>query len=117
MKLDRPSNEKNETPDNSGVNKDKLLALLGLANRAGKLALGFSAVEKMVRKGQSPLLVVATDIGASQYGKVERLEPVSEKLMDVLTGSEMAEALGRQKLVLVAVSDSGFVKGIKKLKS
>ncbi len=29
----------------------KLLGLLGLARRAGKLAMGFTAVEKMVRRG------------------------------------------------------------------
>jgi ribosomal protein L7Ae-like RNA K-turn-binding protein len=93
----------------------RLLGLLGLARRAGKLALGFSAVEQLVRRGEKPLVIVARDMGAAQKGKVERLQPVRGLLDDVLDGADMAAAFGREKLTVVAVSDTGFVKGIEKL--
>lgn len=97
------------------IDVTKLLALLGLANRAGDLALGFSAVEKMVRRGQRPLVVLASDVGPSQRTKVVRWEPVAGLITDALPGEELARALGREKLVVVGVCDVGFIKGIQKL--
>ena len=94
---------------------DKLLGLLGLARRAGKLGMGFSAVETMVAKGERPLVIVAADTGESTRGKISRWQPVQGVVADVLTAEDMARAFGRDKLAVVAVSDSGFVKGIRKL--
>ena len=92
-----------------------MLGLLGLARRAGKLGMGFSAVEKMVAKGENPVVIAASDMGESLRGKVSRWQPVRGVVTDVLTGEDMARAFGRDKLAVVAVSDSGFVKGIRKL--
>lgn len=92
--------------------RTKLLSLLGLAQRGGKLAVGARAVEKLVKQGQRPLLVLASDAGGAQRAKLSKLQPVRALLDDVLTGEEMARALGRQKLVVVGVCDPGFVAGI-----
>jgi ribosomal protein L7Ae-like RNA K-turn-binding protein len=94
---------------------EKLLGLLGLARRAGRLAVGFSAVEQMVRRGEAPLVVVATDAGASQLGKIRRWDNLRGLVDDALTAAELARAMGRDKLVVVGVSDPGFIKGIQKL--
>jgi len=94
---------------------EKILALLGLANRAGKLAIGFSAVEKMVRRQQRPLVILASDVGAAQLGKIQRWEPLAGMITDTVSADDLARALGREKLVVVAVSDPGFIKGILKL--
>lgn len=101
-----------ETPQ---VDKEKLLALLGLARRAGKLAVGFSAVEKIVQRGEKPMVVVVSDVGASQLHKISRWEPLRGIVTGALTGSELAQAMGREKLSVVGVSDAGFSKGIQKL--
>ena len=103
------------TEENNRVQADKLLRLLGLARRAGRLGMGFSAVEKMVGKGENPLVITAVDLGDSLKGKVSRWQPVRGIVADVLTGEDLARALGRDKLAVVGVSDSGFVKGIRKL--
>ena len=93
--------------------KEKLLGLLGLARRAGKLAVGFRAVESLVKRGDRPLVIFARDIGASQRNKVLGWEPVRGFLGDVLTKEEMARTLGREQLVVVGLNDPGFLKGIK----
>lgn len=103
------------TEENTPGNTDKLIGMLGLARRAGRLGMGFSAVEKMVHKGENPLVITASDMGESLRGKVSRWEPVRGIVADVLTGEDMAKALGRDKLSVLGVSDSGFVKGIRKL--
>jgi len=97
------------------VDAERLLGLLGLARRAGKLAMGISAVEQSVRRGEKPLIIVARDMGAAQKGKVVRLEPVRGLVDDVVVGADLAAALGREKLTVVSVADMGFVKGIEKL--
>ena len=103
------------TEESTRGQEDKLLGLLGLARRAGRLGMGVSAVEKMVVKGENPLVITSSDIGDSLKGRVSRWEPVRGIVADVLTGEDMARALGREKLAVVGVSDSGFVKGIRKL--
>lgn len=94
---------------------DKLLGLLGLALKAGRLGMGYSAAEKMVHKGENPLVIVASDMGDSQKAKVGRWEPIRGLVDGIVTSEDLARALGREKLSVVAVSDSGFVKGIRKL--
>lgn len=94
---------------------EKLLGLLGLARRAGKLVMGTSAVDKMVHRGENPLVVVASDAGASLKSKVDRWDPIRGVVDGVVTSADLARAFGRDKLAVVAVADSGFVKGIRKL--
>ncbi len=96
-------------------NVRKMLALMGLARRAGRLAIGFSAVEMEVRGSRKVLVVAATDMGAAQKSKVNRFENLAALIDDVLTSEQMAEAFGRNKLAIIGLSDPGFVKGIKKL--
>ncbi len=93
----------------------KLLGLLGLAHRAGKLALGASGVERLVRKRQMPLVIIARDVGHAQRRKLLALTPVKGFLVDEVDGEGLARALGRKQLVVVAVADAGFVAGINKL--
>ena len=94
---------------------EKLLGLLGLARRAGKLAMGFNAVDQLVKRGQNPLVIVARDAGPSQKNKFLGWKPVRGFVGDVLNAEEMARVLGREKLVVVGLSDSGFIKGIQKV--
>ena len=95
---------------------EKLCGLLGLARRAGKLAVGASAVERMVHQGSRPLVVVASDAGSGLRSTVERWEDLRFVLDDVMTSEEMARVFGREKLAIVAVTEPGFVRGILKLK-
>ena len=94
---------------------EKLLGLLGLARRANKLAIGSSAVDKMVHRGENPMIVLASDAGASLKSKVDRWDPIRGVVDGVVTTADLAQAFGRDKLAVVAVAESGFVKGIRKL--
>lgn len=94
---------------------EKLLRLLGLAHRAGKLAIGATAVESLVRRGARPLVVIARDAGEAQRTRWARLSPVRGCLTDVVGRDELARALGRQELVVVALSDRDFLAGINRL--
>jgi len=90
----------------------RLLSLLGLALRARKLAVGASAVMDLVRRDKRPLVVIAKGVGEGQRERLLRLTPVRGVVLDVVTGDELAKALGRQQLVVVALSDQSFIRGI-----
>ena len=94
---------------------ERLVALLGLARRAGKLAMGYTAVAQLVRRGERPLVIVAVDAGAGQRGRIARWQPVRGLVDDVLSADDLAVALGREKLSVVGVSDPGFIAGIAKI--
>lgn len=98
----------------SHPNAQKLLGLLGLARRAGKLAVGFRAVEQLVRRGEQPLVIVARDAGAAQKGKIAGWEPLRGLVDDVLDREQMAQSMGREQLIVVGLADAGFIKGIRR---
>ena len=93
----------------------RLLALLGLARRANKLQVGWSAVEQAVHRNEKPLVILAVDMGAGQRTRALRWEPVRGFVADQVTCDELATHLGRNKLSVVSVCDPGFVDGIRKL--
>ena len=99
----------------AGDGRVKLLGLLGLAQRAGKLALGGRAVTRLVRKRRMPLVIIARDVGPAQRRKWLTLEPVRGFLLDAVSCEELARALGRNRLAVLAIDDEGFVAGIEKL--
>ena len=95
--------------------RQRLLGLLGLACRAGRLAVGATAVAAMVAEGRRPLVIVARDTGAAQKARLLRLSPVRRVLADVVGRDDLARALGRRELAVVAVADPSFVRGIEQL--
>jgi len=99
----------------AAIDSEKLLALLGLARRAGKLAVGATAVEALVSSGRRPIVILARDAGGSQRTRVARLGPVRGVIADAVDRQELAAALGRGELTVVAVGDPGFVRGIEQL--
>ena len=49
---------------------EKLLSLLGIARRAGRLSVGFDAAAESMKKGKSYLLVLAGDISERTSGSI-----------------------------------------------
>ena len=101
--------------DAGGDVAERVLGLLGLARRAGRLAMGATAVEQLVQRGQRPVIVIARDAGASQRRRVLGLDPVRGVVDGVLDRQQLAARLGREDLVTVAVADMGFVRGLQAL--
>ncbi len=93
---------------------ESVLRLLGLARRAGKLEVGFSAVERLVQRHQDVLVIVTADMGPSQRHKTENWQ-VAQTIELPLTSVCLGEAMGRQKVAVVGLRDPGFAKGISKL--
>jgi ribosomal protein L7Ae-like RNA K-turn-binding protein len=93
----------------------RALALLGLAHRAGRLALGISAVERMAGRRQGALIIVTSDAGEALRRRVARLASGSRAVVAPVTRRELAATLNRRDLAVVAVAETGFVRGLSAL--
>lgn len=93
---------------------DKLLQMLGMAKRAGKVVTGEMFSEKAVKSGESSLVIISHDISenarksivnACEYYNVEYIEYADRSLLGKFTG-------GGERTV-VSVNDRGFADAIK----
>ncbi len=89
--------------------KADALRMLGLARRAGALALGSEAVRQGLRSGTLALVILADDASVAQAQKVERML-VRDAVPWRRFGSrdELGSALGGPLLSAVGVTDHGF---------
>ena len=89
---------------------DKILSMIGLAKRAGKVTSGAPLCEKDIKSKKSELIIIATDttqkgkksiIDACQYYNIEYIEYSSKELL--------AKAIGIDGFrTVVSVSDKSF---------
>lgn len=100
------------------MGQDKILSLLGLAKKGGKVASGEFAVENAVKSGKAHLVIVALD--ASDNTKKLFTDKCSFYNVPIEYYSDkesLGHALGFQMRTSVAVLDSGFAGSlIKKFK-
>jgi ribosomal protein L7Ae-like RNA K-turn-binding protein len=83
--------------------------LLGLARRAGALALGTDAARRAVREGRAHLVVMAGDASPVQLRKIEGLlehRPVPRAVLG--DRSRLGEAVGGPPLAALAVTGPDF---------
>ncbi|MCP4144189.1 MAG: hypothetical protein GY752_02760 [bacterium] len=90
----------------------RVLGLLGLARRAGRLAVGMSAVESMASQASKLLVVVASDLSDARKEKISRMAVDAIMLTDLVDSKELAKAFNRKELVIVAVDSHAFISGI-----
>lgn len=88
---------------------DRLLSLLGLARRAGRLVIGSDPVRESLEDKKAYIVIVASDISANTYKKIAYLcESFRIKCYAVnRSKEELSISLGKTCAVL-AVTDKGF---------
>ncbi len=93
---------------------DSALGLIGLALRAGRLAVGETAVEELCAKKKCRLLLVSSDAALNTLRKAERLAEMCRSPLLTLPciKSDFGTALGRQQCAIAALSDPGFANAI-----
>jgi ribosomal protein L7Ae-like RNA K-turn-binding protein len=87
----------------------RVLDGLGLARRAGQVAMGFEQVRTWLRSSSAAILVTAADGAADGREKLRRLAP-HLPMFTALSRTEMGAALGRESLVHVAVGPGGLAR-------
>jgi len=85
----------------------KCLDLLGLARRGGQLAGGAQQVRDMLSGKGAALFLSASDGSADERGRMSALAP-GVPVCTRFTSAELGHAIGRERVVHVAVADSGL---------
>jgi ribosomal protein L7Ae-like RNA K-turn-binding protein len=89
------------------------LGMLGLGVRAGTVVLGTSGVRAQIQRGQTKLVVVASDHGARTEEKVLRLARARQ--VPTLVGpraDRLGHRVGRHSVQAVGVADASLAAGI-----
>ncbi|KJS87102.1 MAG: hypothetical protein JM58_05300 [Peptococcaceae bacterium BICA1-8] len=96
-------------------NKDKVLSMLGLAQKAGKLVSGESAVKAVHKKGQIYLLILADDFGENR--KKYWMHIATEDNIPVIVISsklQLGVAVGLSPRALLGITDKQMAMAIEK---
>lgn len=81
----------------------RCVGLLGMARRSGSVVSGYEKVRAFLQEGKAGLLLAAREGALGGRRKVRNLAP-ELKEWDQLAGLELAQALGRETVIHVAVS-------------
>ena len=81
----------------------RCLGLLGLARRAGDVTLGFERVHEALATGAAGIGVIALGAAENSRRRIERAARETP-LCSLFTARELAQALGREHAVYVAVA-------------
>jgi len=97
------------------TNDEKLLNLLGLAQRARKLVTGEEQVLTEVKKQKAKLVFLASDLGDATMKKTtDKCKTYKTPFVDKFSYMELSNAIGQSRKV-IAVMDAGFAKKMKEL--
>lgn len=98
------------------MNTAKLLSLLGLAQKAGKLVSGEQAVEIAVRGGKAKLLIMAADCSANTKKSYTNMAAYyNVPLYETLTREDLGACIGKHHRAAIVVTDAGFSQALGKL--
>ena len=92
---------------------DRQLSLLGLARRAGKLAVGMDAAAEALRQGEAALIVLARDISERTEREIRQIAGKGQAGILTLPAEmdRIGAAIGKRAGV-IAVKDEGFARKI-----
>lgn len=95
---------------------DKVLSLLGLARRAGRVTLGFDAVCASVMKNESRLILAAADVSEGTMRKLRNhLSQTESNIIEIPYTQEQINAAIGKPVRLISINDSGFAKRLTEL--
>lgn len=98
------------------VKGDKILSLLGLVKRAGRLAGGEFSVDRAVKQGTARIVIVAADASDNTHKKFINMCTFYQVPCYLYASKEdLGHALGRDIQASVAILDDGFADAIEKL--
>lgn len=87
------------------------LALLGLGRKSGSLTVGFAKVEKALKARKAALLIAASDGAEDGRQKLKRIAGTLP-VIEVFSGAELSQALGKENVVHASLGFSGLTKKI-----
>lgn len=98
------------------MENNKLMSLLGFAQKAGKLATGDETCELYLKRKKVKLILIASDAAENTLDKWRRAGRSNKIPTAVIADREvLSNAIGKVNRTVIAVLDSGFAKQLIKL--
>ena len=96
------------------MQRDKVLSMLGLAAKAGKIASGEFSTEKAVKSGSAFLVIVAEEASENTKKMFRNMCSFYQVPLYMYASKEaLGNAIGKEYRASLAVLDEGFAKGLK----
>ena len=96
------------------MEKNKIIGLLGLATRAGKVIFGYELVEKSIQNNKAKIVFVE-NIDSSNHKQIKnKCSYYNVALVETFSSDEISKATGK-KTKIVSIIDEGFKEAIIKL--
>ena len=93
----------------------RVLQLIGLAQRAGRLVSGEESVLAAVRGGKAKLVILAGDASPNAAKKfMDKCRYYGVELVQVADRGELGKSLGKPQRVVAALLDEGFAELVRK---
>lgn len=98
------------------MSNDRLLSMISLAKKAGRLVSGEFAVDNAGKSGEAQLVIVAEDASERTKKSVTDMCRFYE-VPCILYGTKdsLGRAIGKENRSQIAITDSNFANGIRKL--
>jgi len=97
------------------MNRNKILGLLGLAARAGKVQSGEFSVEKAVKGGRAFLVIVSQEASENTKKLFRNMCTYYEvPYYEFGEKEELGHAIGKEMRASLAVADEGFSRAVMK---
>ena len=96
------------------VSNDRILSLLGLALRGGRLVLGEEPVESVARARDARLILLACDAADNTRRRVRHFADAGQYLWFQIpyTKEQLGQATGRTSVAIAALTDVGLASTI-----
>lgn len=93
---------------------DRVLSMIGLARRAGKVGTGAFLAEKDIQSGKAELIIIAGD-GADNVKKkfTNSCKYYEVEYIEYATKEQLGQCTGKENIAVVSINDRNFVRGIK----
>ncbi|MCX7779316.1 MAG: ribosomal L7Ae/L30e/S12e/Gadd45 family protein [Negativicutes bacterium] len=97
-------------------NKQKLASLIGLAQKAGKIASGDFAVERAVKTGKANLMIIAGDASENtKKGYRDLANYYRVACYEALDKTTIGNSIGKPQRAVLVFLDAGFSLSARKL--
>ncbi len=95
---------------------DKLLGMVGLAVRAGKVRFGTYMTERAIADGSAKAVVVSADIGGDNRKKIE--DKCAERRVPLVfcsTRAELSRSVGKRNIAALCICDENLAAAVLKI--
>lgn len=100
------------------MNNNKILGLIGLSAKAGKVCFGADSVEMEISKRKVKLVILAED--SSERTKKKFIEICEEENIPIIIQEKievLSKAIGKENKAIIGIKDSSLAKQIEKIKN